>query len=189
MKRLESCGGGIISASDEPTLTISTNKYIPKANTNNSTCKFARITDLTIGNDYVFSCVLSWNYTSTAIKNDGFVARMQGATYYNSAWGWGKTNPITYASMQYIANATRLTSFVTENLIWAKKFSIQFTPATEGIDVGFRTDYSDGLSWVKMTNIEIVPLKYFVGTIDNNNTTIGARIDGTNFIADNFIEY
>lgn len=169
------------SVPDDVVIKHFTSQYTPTQNQKNSTVTFAEVTNLVIGQSYVFSCTVQWDFTAaTSISNWGSL--LQGDTYNNSSWNWNQANALVVATKNYYCNET----FIKTNPIWNKHFSIQFIAAQTGVRIGWRTDYSDGTSWVKMTDIEVVPEKYFVGKTENNtSSSIGAKILVRDDIADN----
>ena len=129
---------------------------------------------------YIIAATISWYFASFP---DNFGFRLQGAQHHKTnGWGWSTSCRPTEALTRAMGvTVRRLTDFAKSNPNYAKRVIAEFTVQEnyDGHEVGCRCDYAARNSWVKMSDVIIVPKEYWVGDM---------KIYSDEIIADNFIE-
>ena len=172
--------GGVVADSSSYSLCNVSIGYTPTKGANNS-CMEYRVSDMIENHNYVIAATLSWYFASFP---DNFAFSLQGIQHRKTDvdWGWTNASQATDALMAAIGSTDhRLTAFAKSNPNYAKRIIAEFTVQAnyDGYAVGCRCNYADGNSWVKMSDVIIVPKEYWVGDM---------KLYSDEIIANNFIE-
>lgn len=172
--------GGVADSSSYSLCNFSI-QYTPTAGVNNS-CMDQHVSNMTENHTYVIAATISWYFASFP---DNFGFWLQGPQHHKTnGWGWTTSGRPTEALTRVMVNdysTHTLIAFAKSNPNYAKRVIAEFTVKEnyDGYGVGCRCDYADGNSWVKMSDVIIVPKEYWVGDM---------KIYSDEIIADNFIE-
>lgn len=139
--------------------------YTPKANKSNVCILIERLS-LEPAKQYYVELTFSWG----GFKNnaaDNFDTRLQGARKINGTYVWASTNYLTQRiNYALTGEPWSLRSLILSSDSGSKTVATSFTMQDNctGYELGFRTDYSNGTGWVKLSNIKIIPAEYYVNS-------------------------
>lgn len=167
----------------------SSNSYVPVKEGVNSCMNVARATGMISGKSYVVMATITWEFYSFP---DNFGFWLQGSQHHKTnGWGWTIGRVPTAALMTAMGSTNNnLISIAKSNPKYSKRIVAQFTcPENyDGFEIGCRCDYADGSSWVKMSDVLIIPSDHYVGQLTGTGDKISIKINTNEIIADNFIE-
>lgn len=136
--------------------------YTP--NTGSNSCMPERVVTVTPNVKYYIECTLTWN---------GFTKTNSGGTF--DMWfqgtqndGWTTGNPITGA----LNDIKRPRDVVLSKTTGVYTYKATFTSTSTSITkfgISMRSDYSNGTAWVTLSDILIVPEKYYIDLLSSNS--------------------
>ena len=123
-----------------------------------------RVVTVTPNVKYYIECTLTWN---------GFTATNSGGTF--DMWfqgsqndGWTTGNPITGALNDVKLPRDVVLSKTTGVYTYKATFTSTNTSITK-FGISIRSDYSNGTAWVTLSDILIVPEKYYIDLLSSNS--------------------
>ena len=159
--------------------TFTRESYTPVAATNNSTMG-NKITGFVKGKSYVIDMTVIWSGFKTDVT-DNFAIVSQGSCYDGTSWSWDYSNPMCNA----INNLKGFKDLVLSADSGSKRYVATFSITNDctGVQLGCRTNYSNGKGTITYSNIRVVPADNYV----DGSTSAGKLIDDS-IVMDNFIE-
>lgn len=137
--------------------------YIPSTGSNS--CMPERVVTVTPNVKYYIECTLTWN---------GFTKTNSGGTF--DMWfqgtqndGWTTGNPV----MSALNDVKRPRDVVLSKATGIYTYKATFTSTSTSITkfgISMRSDYSNGTAWVTLSDILIVPEKYYIDLLSSNAT-------------------
>lgn len=136
--------------------------YTP--NTGSNSCMPERAVTVTPNVKYYIECTLTWN---------GFTKTNSGGTF--DMWfqgtqndGWTTGNPV----MSALNDVKRPRDVVLSKTTGVYTYKTTFTSTSTSITkfgISMRSDYSNGTAWVTLSDILIVPEKYYIDLLFSNS--------------------
>lgn len=134
--------------------------YTP--NTGSNSCMPERVVTVTPNVKYYIECTLTWNgFTST---NSGGTFDMWFQGTQNDGWTTG--NPVADS----LNNIKRPRDVVLSKTTGVYTYKATFTSTSiTKFGISMRSDYSNGTAWVTLSDILIVPEKYYIDLLSSNS--------------------
>lgn len=136
--------------------------YTPSTGLNS--CMPERVVTVTPNVKYYIECTLTWN---------GFTATNSGGTF--NMWfqgtqndSWENANPVTGALSDVRSPRDVVLSKTTGVYTYKTTFISTSTSITK-FGISMRSDYSNGTAWVTLSDILIVPEKYYIDLLSSNS--------------------
>lgn len=127
-------------------------------------CMPERVVTVTPNVKYYIECTLTWNgFTST---NSGGTFDMWFQGTQNDGWTTG--NPVADS----LNNIKRPRDVVLSKITGVYTYKATFTSTSTSITkfgISMRSDYSNGTAWVTLSDILIVPEKYYIDLLSSNS--------------------
>lgn len=131
--------------------------YTPQDGKYNNCLTGEAITGFVEGKQYYIEFTLIWSGFKDKVEST-FACWAQGSTYDGTSWNWNLTNPLTNSLPKF--TPILLSSDSGEKLIQST-----FTAnARTGYYFGIRTDYSNGVGNITLSNIKVIPDEYASGS-------------------------
>lgn len=159
--------------------TFMSEGYTPTASVTNS-CMGRYITGFVKGKSYVIDMTVIWSGFKTDVA-DNFGIASQGSCYDGTSWSWNYSNPMCNA----INNLKGFKDLVLSADSGSKRYVATFSITSDctGLELGCRTNYSNGKGTITYSNIRVVPADNYV----DGSTSAGKLTDDL-IVMDNFIE-
>lgn len=139
-------------------------QYTPSTGTNSCLGGFiVNYPNCIPGEKIYISIKVEWNGFDTSNTNGTFSMYFQGATYNVSTgeWEWAGHNNVSYA----LGGLTSLVlSSLTGSAILKSSCIIdsQYPSVRTREYLGIRSDYSNGTGWIRISDLEVIPERYYV---------------------------
>lgn len=164
-KLMESSGANILGTE----FIGQTYSYIPSAGSNATmNTVYADVSNLQPGEKVWVKVDVEWSGFDTSNTSGTFALFFQGDHYSiaNDKWEWTGGNAICSA-LNSVASSNRLTGLVLSQPSGKTTLITSFTstayPNTYNkVRIGVRSDYSNGVGSFTMSNIEVIPDKYYI---------------------------
>lgn len=162
-----------------------TMSYVPAKDTSNSCLNTANIifdydNDITSSTLFRIIATVSWSGFDSSSTAGTFSIYWQGSNHVisSASWAWEGTNYITNALNSYQNLTTIVLSSNTGTFTYDTTFSLpdSWRSTYNGSNIGFRSNYSNGVGRITVNNIIIINDKY------SSSSNIKAHI-GNNYIA------
>lgn len=146
-----------------------TMSYVPAKDTSNSCLNPANIifdydTDITSSTLFRIIATVSWSGFDSSSTAGTFSIYWQGSNHVisSAAWAWEGTNYVTNALNSYQSLTTLVLSSNTGAFTYDTTFSLPDSWRTtyNGSNIGFRSNYSNGVGRITVNNIIIINNKY-----------------------------
>lgn len=159
--------------------TFMSEGYIPTASVENS-CMGRYITGFVKGKSYVIDMTVIWSGFKTDVA-DNFNIGSQGSCYDGTSWSWNYSNPMCNA----INNLKGFKDLVLSADSGSKRYVATFSITSDctGLELGCRTNYSNGKGTITYSNIRVVPADNYV-----DGSTSAGKLTDDSIVMDNFIE-
>lgn len=159
--------------------TFMSEGYTPTASVNNS-CMGRYITGFVKGKSYVIDMTVIWSGFKTDVA-DNFNIGSQGSCYDGTSWSWNYSNPMCNA----INNLKGFKDLVLSADSGSKRYVATFSITSDctGLELGCRTNYSNGKGTITYSNIRVVPADNYV-----DGSTSAGKLTDDSIVMDNFIE-
>lgn len=163
----------------------STMSYVPAKDTSNSCVTSAYIifdynTDITSSTLFRIIATVSWSGFDSSSTAGTFAIYWQGSNHVisSAAWAWEGTNYITNALNSHKNLTTLVLSSNTGTFTYDTTFSLPdaWRSTYNGSNIGFRSNYSNGVGRITVNNIMIINDKY------SSSTNVKMHL-GNDFIA------
>ena len=153
--------------------------YTPTASVTNS-CMGRYITGFVKGKSYVIDMTVIWSGFKTDVA-DNFNIGSQGSCYDGTSWSWNYSNPMCNA----INNLKGFKDLVLSADSGSKRYVATFSITSDctGLELGCRTNYSNGKGTITYSNIRVVPADNYV-----DGSTSAGKLTDDSIVMDNFIE-
>ena len=153
--------------------------YTPTASVENS-CMGRYITGFVKGKSYVIDMTVIWSGFKTDVA-DNFNIGSQGSCYDGTSWSWNYSNPMCNA----INNLKGFKDLVLSADSGSKRYVATFSITSDctGLELGCRTNYSNGKGTITYSNIRVVPADNYV-----DGSTSAGKLTDDSIVMDNFIE-
>lgn len=136
--------------------------YIPSTGSNS--CMPERVVTVTPNVKYYIECTLTWNGFTKTNSGGTFDMWFQGTQNDD----WGNANPVTVA----LNDIKRPRDVVLSKTTGVYTYKATFTSTSTSITkfgISMRSDYSNGTAWVTLSDILIVPEKYYIDLLSSNS--------------------
>lgn len=159
--------------------TFMSEGYTPTASVENS-CMERYITGFVKGKSYVIDMTVIWSGFKTDVA-DNFNIGSQGSCYDGTSWSWNYSNPMCNA----INNLKGFKDLVLSADSGSKRYVATFSITSDctGLELGCRTNYSNGKGTITYSNIRVVPADNYV-----DGSTSAGKLTDDSIVMDNFIE-
>lgn len=159
--------------------TFMSEGYTPTASVENS-CMGRYITGFVKGKSYVIDMTVIWSGFKTDVA-DNFNIGSQGSCYDGTSWSWNYSNPMCNA----INNLKVFKDLVLSADSGSKRYVATFSITSDctGLELGCRTNYSNGKGTITYSNIRVVPADNYV-----DGSTSAGKLTDDSIVMDNFIE-
>lgn len=159
--------------------TFMSEGYTPTASVDNS-CMRRYITGFVKGKSYVIDMTVIWSGFKTDVA-DNFNIGSQGSCYDGTSWSWNYSNPMCNA----INNLKGFKDLVLSADSGSKRYVATFSITSDctGLELGCRTNYSNGKGTITYSNIRVVPADNYV-----DGSTSAGKLTDDSIVMDNFIE-
>lgn len=159
--------------------TFMSEGYTPTASVTNS-CMGRYITGFVKGKSYVIDMTVIWSGFKTDVA-DNFNIYSQGSCYDGTSWSWNYSNPMCNA----INNLKGFKDLVLSADSGSKRYVATFSITSDctGLELGCRTNYSNGKGTITYSNIRVVPADNYV-----DGSTSAGKLTDDSIVMDNFIE-
>lgn len=159
--------------------TFMSEGYTPTASVTNS-CMGRYITGFVKGKSYVIDMTVIWSGFKTDVA-DNFNIGSQGSCYDGTSWSWNYGNPMCNA----INNLKGFKDLVLSADSGSKRYVATFSITSDctGLELGCRTNYSNGKGTITYSNIRVVPADNYV-----DGLTSAGKLTDDSIVMDNFIE-
>lgn len=159
--------------------TFMSEGYTPTASVTNS-CMRRYITGFVKGKSYVIDMTVIWSGFKTDVA-DNFNIASQGSCYDGTSWSWNYSNPMCNA----INNLKGFKDLVLSADSGSKRYVATFSITSDctGLELGCRTNYSNGKGTITYSNIRVVPADNYV-----DGSTSAGKLTDDSIVMDNFIE-
>lgn len=159
--------------------TFMSEGYTPTASVTNS-CMGRYITGFVKGKSYVIDMTVIWSGFKTDVA-DNFNIGSQGSCYDGTSWSWNYSNPMCNA----INNLKGFKDLVLSADSGSKRYVATFSITSDctGLELGCRTNYSNGKGTITYSNIRVVPADNYV-----DGSTSAGKLTDDSIVMDNFIE-
>lgn len=159
--------------------TFMSEGYTPTASVENS-CMGRYITGFVKGKSYVIDMTVIWSGFKTDVA-DNFNIGSQGSCYDGTSWSWNYGNPMCNA----INNLKGFKDLVLSADSGSKRYVATFSITSDctGLELGCRTNYSNGKGTITYSNIRVVPADNYV-----DGSTSAGKLTDDSIVMDNFIE-
>ena len=159
--------------------TFMSEGYTPTASVENS-CMGRYITGFVKGKSYVIDMTVIWSGFKTDVA-DNFNIGSQGSCYDGTSWSWNYSNPMCNA----INNLKGFKDLVLSADSGSKRYVATFSITSDctGLELGCRTNYSNGKGTITYSNIRVVPADNYV-----DGSTSAGKLTDDSILMDNFIE-
>lgn len=159
--------------------TFMSEGYTPTASVTNS-CMGRYITGFVKGKSYVIDMTVIWSGFKTDVA-DNFNIGSQGSCYDGTSWSWNYSNPMCNA----INNLKGFKDLVLNADSGSKRYVATFSITSDctGLELGCRTNYSNGKGTITYSNIRVVPADNYV-----DGSTSAGKLTDDSIVMDNFIE-
>jgi hypothetical protein len=159
--------------------TFMSEGYTPTASVENS-CMGRYITGFVKGKSYVIDMTVIWSGFKTDVA-DNFNIGSQGSCYDGTSWSWNYSNPMCNA----INNLKGFKDLVLSADSGSKRYVATFSITSDctGLELGCRTNYSNGKGTITYSNIRVVPADNYV-----DGSTSAGKLTDDSIVMDNFIE-
>lgn len=159
--------------------TFMSEGYTPTASVDNS-CMGRYITGFVKGKSYVIDMTVIWSGFKTDVA-DNFNIGSQGSCYDGTSWSWNYSNPMCNA----INNLKGFKDLVLSADSGSKRYVATFSITSDctGLELGCRTNYSNGKGTITYSNIRVVPADNYV-----DGSTSAGKLTDDSIVMDNFIE-
>lgn len=159
--------------------TFMSEGYTPTASVENS-CMRRYITGFVKGKSYVIDMTVIWSGFKTDVA-DNFNIGSQGSCYDGTSWSWNYSNPMCNA----INNLKGFKDLVLSADSGSKRYVATFSITSDctGLELGCRTNYSNGKGTITYSNIRVVPADNYV-----DGSTSAGKLTDDSIVMDNFIE-
>lgn len=159
--------------------TFMSEGYTPTASVTNS-CMRRYITGFVKGKSYVIDMTVIWSGFKTDVA-DNFNIGSQGSCYDGTSWSWNYSNPMCNA----INNLKGFKDLVLSADSGSKRYVATFSITSDctGLELGCRTNYSNGKGTITYSNIRVVPADNYV-----DGSTSAGKLTDDSIVMDNFIE-
>ena len=161
----ESSGRNLVIESDRN----SSYSYTPRTGTNSCITGYAVDLSNCKSGDILYVRVrLDYNGLDASSTSGTFRIRFHGATYNSSeGWNWNHSNIITGA----LGDITSIVSGNNGCTILHKSVTVSSSvlSAYTMVQVGLRSDYSNGTGSIKISELEVIPSKYYVPETPTSN--------------------
>ena len=119
----------------------------------------------TAGEKIYIRLKVEWNGFDTSNTNGDFSMWFQGDTYHvTNGWEWAG-NPVVAAALSWMYNLKNLVlSSASGSTILKTSTTIHsdYPSVRKYAHMGIRTDYSNGTGWIRISELEVIPEKYYV---------------------------
>ena len=119
----------------------------------------------TTGEKIYIRLKVEWNGFDTSNTNGDFSMWFQGDTYHvTNGWEWAG-NPVVAAALSYTSNLKNLVLSSTSGSTILKTSTTihsDYPSVRKYAHMGIRTDYSNGTGWIRISELEVIPEKYYV---------------------------
>lgn len=159
--------------------TFTRESHTPVAATNNSIMG-NKITGFVKGKSYVIDMTVIWSGFKTDVA-DNFGIASQGSCYDGTNWSWNYSNPMCNAINNLKGFKDLVLSADSGSRRYVATFSI--TNDCTGLQLGCRTNYSNGKGTITYSNIRVVPADSYV-----DGLTSAGKFTDDSIVMDNFIE-
>lgn len=159
--------------------TFMSEGYTSTASVDNS-CMERNITGFEKGKSYVIDMTVIWSGFKTDVA-DNFNIGSQGSCYDGTSWSWNYGNPMCNA----INNLKGFKDLVLSADSGSKRYVATFSITNDctGLQLGCRTNYSNGKGTITYSNIRVVPADSYV-----DGSTSAGKLTDDSIVMDNFIE-
>lgn len=159
--------------------TFMSEGYTPTASVESS-CMGRYITGFVKGKSYVIDMTVIWSGFKTDVA-DNFNIGSQGSCYDGTSWSWNYSNPMCNA----INNLKGFKDLVLSADSGSKRYVATFSITSDctGLELGCRTNYSNGKGTITYSNIRVVPADNYV-----DGSTSAGKLTDDSIVMDNFIE-
>lgn len=159
--------------------TFMSEGYTPTASVDNS-CMERNITGFEKGKSYVIDMTVIWSGFKTDVA-DNFNICSQGSCYDGTSWSWNYGNPMCNA----INNLKGFKDLVLSADSGSKRYVATFSITNDctGLQLGCRTNYSNGKGTITYSNIRVVPADSYA-----DGSTSAGKLTDDSIVMDNFIE-
>lgn len=159
--------------------TFMSEGYTPTASVDNS-CMGRYITGFVKGKSYVIDMTVIWSGFKTDVA-DNFNIGSQGSCYDGTSWSWNYSNTMCNA----INNLKGFKDLVLSADSGSKRYVATFSITSDctGLELGCRTNYSNGKGTITYSNIRVVPADNYV-----DGSTSAGKLTDDSIVMDNFIE-
>lgn len=139
--------------------------YTPTTSTNS--CMPERRIAITPNVKYYIECRLTWNgFSKTNSDGNTFNMWFQGSQN-NGLWSYN--NAMTVA-LGVVKNPRELVLSATSGTYVYKTSFTSTDTAVTNLGLSMRSDYSNGTAWVTLSNVIVIPDKYYVDLLSSNTT-------------------
>lgn len=154
--------------------------YTPTKGANNNCMTCESIIGFEEGKKYYVELVISWNGFKTDVASN-FSISVQGSNYTGTAWAWQGVNPLCNAIISCFSSGLKnLVLSADKGSFVVKAF---FTANTyTGYQLGIRTNYSNGIGNIGISNLKIIPAEYAIDNVTTSGMFGKDKVVMTNFI-------
>lgn len=132
--------------------TFTSESYTPT--TDNNSCMEKSITGFEKNKSYVIELLVFWRGFKTSVASN-FDIFFQGSNYNGTEWVW--TGNTMTSSLNTSQN---LKTLVLSADVGSKFLRTTFSTTYQGLQLGCRSNYSNGASKIEFSNIKIYPAEY-----------------------------
>ena len=165
----ESSGRNLVIESDRN----SSYSYTPGTGTNSCITGYTvNLSSCKPGDTLYIRIRLDYNGLDASNTSGTFRIWFQGATYNSSeGWNWNHGNIIANSASDVLGNITSIVSGNNGCTILHKSVTVSSSvlSAYTMVQVGLRSDYSNGTGSIKISELEVIPSKYFVPEAPTSN--------------------
>lgn len=129
-----------------------------------NSCMPERVVTVTPNVRYYIECNLTWSGFSKTNSGNTFDMWFHGT----QNGGWTTGNPIADSLNNVKRPRDTVLSATTGNYIYKASFTSTNTTITK-FGISIRSDYSNGTAWVKLSDILIIPEKYYIDLLSSNS--------------------
>jgi len=152
--------------------TFSSEGYTPTTAVNSTMGKY--IIGFKANTTYIIELLVTWNGFKTNTPSN-FNIWFQGDTYDGTSWSWSRSNEM----ITQISKIQNLKTLVLSADSGSKFLKTNFTVGStnQGLNLGCRSDYSNGVGTITFSNVKVYPAEYS-----------GSRIYDKKIVMSDFIE-
>lgn len=138
--------------------------YTPSTGTNRTSSNVCTFNMSKFGNGkYVIICDVEWSGFSTITSSD-FSLKFQGSQHTiggGTTWDFSSTNQIASALNSAMSLTTLVKSSPSGNYHYVATANFTKGSTLDGLRLGIRSDNSNGVGNIKVTNIQICPERFY----------------------------